>query len=55
MTHYICTGGCDGGSDLPGLCQAEDCAKEGQPLVPCDCADGAHQKKEEGETESELT
>jgi hypothetical protein len=42
MAHYVCTGGCGGESDKPGVCQAEDCPKEGQPLVECNCEDGIH-------------
>jgi len=42
MKHYICTGGCKGVSDKPGVCQAEDCPKRGQPLDECDCEDGRH-------------
>ncbi|MBI4079618.1 hypothetical protein HY414_00075 [Candidatus Kaiserbacteria bacterium] len=40
--HYICTGGCEGVSDKPGVCQAEDCPKHGQPLDECNCEDGRH-------------
>ncbi|OGZ01928.1 MAG: hypothetical protein A2946_04130 [Candidatus Liptonbacteria bacterium RIFCSPLOWO2_01_FULL_53_13] len=40
--HYICTGGCGGVSDKPGVCQAETCAKHGQPLELCGCTDGKH-------------
>lgn len=47
MTHYICTGGCKGESANPGLCQAEECKKEGEPLLPCDCADGLHKGEQE--------
>ena len=47
MTHYICTGGCEGQSSTPGVCQAEDCKKEGEPLLPCDCADGTHEEAQE--------
>ena len=42
MTHYTCTAGCGGESEQPGVCQDEDCLKEGQPLTPCDCTDGEH-------------
>ena len=42
MSHYVCTGECGGESDKPGVCQAEDCSKKGQPLVECDCEDGEH-------------
>jgi len=43
MSHYVCTGGCGGESDRPGVCQAEDCPKEGQPFVECECEDGMHE------------
>jgi len=42
MTHYICTGGCEGVSDKPGTCQAKGCSKYHEPLTPCDCEDGLH-------------
>lgn len=57
MTHYVCTGGCGGESGAPGVCQMEGCKKEGEPLLACNCADGAHApaqgEKEGGEEESE--
>ncbi|OGD32615.1 hypothetical protein A3C91_01995 [Candidatus Azambacteria bacterium RIFCSPHIGHO2_02_FULL_52_12] len=42
MTHYICTGGCGGVSDKPGVCQDENCPKHGMPLDQCGCTDGSH-------------
>jgi hypothetical protein len=42
MIHYICTGDCGGESDKPGVCLADGCSKEDQPLVDCNCADGLH-------------
>ena len=48
MKHYICTGGCKGVSDKPGVCQAEGCPKHGQPLTECNCTDGKHRELEEG-------
>ncbi len=45
MKHYICTGGCEGISDKPGICQDVSCPNHGQPLADCDCADGRHQPK----------
>lgn len=42
MQHYICTGGCGGESATGGVCQMEGCAKEGQPLISCDCTDSVH-------------
>ncbi len=48
MTHYICTAECKGASDKPGVCQAEDCSKQRQPLEPCDCTDGKHGGRQDG-------
>lgn len=42
MPHYICTGGCGGVSDTPGVCKTEGCSKEGESLELCDCTDGEH-------------
>lgn len=42
MAHYICKGGCKAVSDVPGVCQAEDCSQKGQPFEECDCADEKH-------------
>lgn len=42
MSHYICTGGCRGVSDNPGVCEDENCSKHNQPLEKCDCTDGKH-------------
>lgn len=53
MQHFICAGGCDGESSTPGVCQAEDCKKEGEPLTPCDCEDGLHGEVLEKEDEDE--
>ncbi len=53
MKHYICTGGCDGESSKPGVCQAEGCTKEGEPLLECNCEDGAHEQTEKEEEEGE--
>ena len=47
MTHYICTGGCEGESSTPGVCQADDCKKVGEELTPCSCEDGGHEETEE--------
>ncbi|HXK35304.1 MAG TPA: DUF6789 family protein [Candidatus Paceibacterota bacterium] len=41
-THYVCTGGCGGVSDKPGVCQTPHCAKFGHSLTPCNCVDGRH-------------
>lgn len=40
--HYICTGGCKGESETPGVCQTAGCPKEGQPLTECGCEDRMH-------------
>lgn len=40
--HYICRGGCKGVSETPGVCQAEDCPKHGEPFEMCDCPNGWH-------------
>ncbi len=42
MSHYVCTGGCNGVSDQPGTCQMKDCIKFSLPLTACDCSDGQH-------------
>ena len=44
MTHYVCTGGCGSESDKAGVCQAEGCTKEDQPLDECNCDDGLHKE-----------
>ena len=53
--HYVCTGGCGGESDKPGVCQASGCRKEGQPLTPCECEDGTHESvlKDKGDAGEE--
>ena len=53
MTHYVCTGGCNGESGTLGVCQAEDCKKEGEPLIECNCEDGTHEEAEKEEEEEE--
>jgi hypothetical protein len=42
MTHYVCTGGCGGVSDKPGVCQTASCPLHHHELKPCDCTDGKH-------------
>ena len=42
MTYYICTGGCNGVSDKPGVCQTPGCPKHQHTLEACDCTDGKH-------------
>lgn len=41
-SHYICTGGCRGVSDKPGVCKDPECPKHGMPLDECGCDDGYH-------------
>ncbi len=41
-THYICLGGCNGVSKVPGVCGATDCANHTHELVPCDCTNERH-------------
>lgn len=47
MTHCVCTGGCGGVSDQPGVCQTENCPRHGTPLQECDCEDGEHSQETE--------
>lgn len=42
MTHYVCTGGCEGVAETPGVCQTEGCTKHEKPLIECHCQDGQH-------------
>lgn len=57
MTHYICTGGCNGFSETPGTCQAPQCSKTTEKLTGCNCEDGMHSVEmhvaEEGEDNAE--
>ena len=41
--HYVCTGGCNGVAEMPGVCGAESCAKYNQPLMECKCENGNHE------------
>ena len=52
MPHYICSGGCRGESNEPGVCQAEDCLRHSMPLEECDCQDGKHGRDEEESLET---
>jgi hypothetical protein len=48
--HNICTGGCKGVSETPGVCQTNGCPKHEQPLEACDCTDSKHDgRQDEGE------
>lgn len=53
MFHYICTGGCQGVSEKPGVCQTEDCPMNGHTLQECDCVDGKHHGAFEEEPEED--
>ncbi len=44
MAHYVCTGGCGGGSKTPGTCNNQECMKYHQPLAVCHCSDGSHKE-----------
>ncbi len=44
MTHYVCTGGCEGVSDKSGTCQASDCSKHEHSLITCNCTDNEHKE-----------
>lgn len=41
MSHYVCAS-CEGRSDVAKVCETDGCAKFGQPLAACDCADEQH-------------
>jgi hypothetical protein len=42
MKHYVCQGECAGESKKPGVCKADDCTRNGEALIECNCTDGAH-------------
>lgn len=42
MSHYVCSGGCNGVAPEPGVCTADTCPRHDKPLVECDCADNTH-------------
>ncbi len=46
MQHFVCTGGFDGESSVPGVCQAEVWEKEVEQLTPCACEEGLHEEAE---------
>ena len=50
--HYICTGGCEGVSAKPGVCQAEGCPDYQKPLKECNCEDGLHKQGKLQEAEA---
>jgi hypothetical protein len=50
MSHYVCTGDCQTVSDVPGVCNADYCGKNGQAMTICGCEDNEH---EDAATEKE--
>jgi hypothetical protein len=44
MAHYVCNG-CEGVSEVEGVCTTESCAKKGMSLAACDCATPVAHKK----------
>lgn len=52
MTHYICTGQCNGVADTEGTCQAQTCDKYNEPLTACECENGTHDATAEETSES---
>ena len=51
MTHYICTGTCEGVSNHSGACGAEDCPKYDKQFESCDCQDGKHDGRQDDRKE----
>ena len=43
MSHYVCTGDCKTVSEVPGVCEADYCGKNGQVMTICGCEDGEHE------------
>ena len=43
MDHYVCTGECNGVSEIPLSCQLSSCSEHNHSLVFCDCTDGKHE------------
>ncbi len=54
-THFVCTGGCQGVADEPGVCQAENCKKYHNDLQPCSCENGNHDSIISAEKSTEET
>lgn len=46
MTHYICTGECNGVAAEVGYCEADNCSKQWELLTECDCSDGLHGREQ---------
>jgi len=53
MSHFVCTGECNGVSETPGTCQAENCSFYGVPLKECSCDDGQHAQVKKAEENQE--
>lgn len=53
MSHYICTGGCGGVAEEPGMCKVEGCPFYAEELEECNCEDGTHEKCEGAEVQEE--
>jgi len=45
MPHFICDA-CGGVSETPGICQTNDCEKNGDELKECNCDMPESHKKE---------
>ena len=52
--HYICTGNCQGVSQVPGTCQTEDCDRYHEKLLECNCTDGKHKMVLEGDQDKKF-
>lgn len=52
MKHYVCIGECEGMSEKPAVCHAEDCSKQNEPFAECDCSDGRHEEVREKDSQS---
>lgn len=42
MAHFICSGSCQGSSEVESVCEAEGCSKQWELLEACACTDGKH-------------
>jgi hypothetical protein len=52
LKHYKCSGTCQGSSEKPGVCEAQDCDKFGEALEECNCQDGTHNNDKEDQENS---
>ena len=41
--HYVCSGDCASVSLRPGICNTNECIREGEPYTECACEDGMHE------------